>query len=50
MGQQYCPMGEHIEASGTQVMREDNSIAMRQTHDSTESHATIQKYLVRNWS
>jgi hypothetical protein len=50
MGQQHCPMGDDIEASKAQVMREDHSIAMRQTHDSTESHATIQKYLVRKQS
>jgi hypothetical protein len=50
MGQQHCPMDDDIEASGTQVMREDNSRAMRETHDSTESHATNEKYLVRNCS
>jgi hypothetical protein len=47
IGQVRCPMGDDIEASGAQVMREDNSIAMRKTHNSTESHATIEKQLVR---
>jgi hypothetical protein len=43
-------MGDDIEASGAQVMREDNSGDMLQTHKSSGSHATIQKYFVRKRS